>query len=310
MNPKYKARKRRFCQDIALLIALVCFPTWGEEDAEFEIQFHRAHSVGDEHHWVVNGTLIRETADLIHGVRTEQTKRVSNYHIEGVSTVQAIDETGQPQKVDFRVSTLTLRGDGTKPDVEVLPKDAVLTSAYDNGKILFWVDGEEASEEVVAHVGSFFNLPPPGVTMDEIWGVKERKRVQDSWSADTELLTKQFAASGIEINQERIKTRMTLRNATTTKGIPILEFQWDLHVPESNNMHSPDQDSKIEANFHEKGTLVIHQDPHLNTQHQITEMIFESKIDYGYPDEKLWLRIQKKIERTVSPVSEETPPKP
>lgn len=310
MNRKYKTRKRGISQTIALMIALVCFPSWGEEAAEFEIQFHRAHSVGDQHHSVINGTVIRETADLIHGVRTEHTKRVSNYHIEGVSTVQAIDETGHAQKVDFRVSTLTLRGDGTEPDVEVLPKGTVLSYAQDNGKILFWVDGEEASEEVVSHVGRFFNLPPPGVTMDEIWGVEEQKKVQDSWSADTELLTMQFAFSGIKINQERIKTRMTLRNADTIEGIPSLEFQWDLHVPESNNIQSPDQEIKIEANFHEQGILVIPQDLHLNTQHQITEMIFESKIDYGYPHEELWLRIQTKIDRTVSTVSEETRPKP
>jgi hypothetical protein len=293
---------------IILIFVWVCYPAWCWSQ-DFEIKLHRALTVGAQQNLAINGVVTREVSDLENGALSNTTKTVLNYHIKGVETIQRIDEMGQPQKVDFLVLTYTVRDDETKQDIEILSKKQVLTYEYVNGNMVFLIDGEEVSEKILSHLRYFFFLPPPGLTIDKIWGVQGRKSVGDSWNADLDLLTKQFSAFGIEVNQDRIVHRMTLKNASIKEDVPSLEIEWNIDVPESRSMESLEHGLKIEAKFHESGTINLPIDHDLKSLQKITEMTFESTIDAGDPNQKTFFRSKTQIETTITPVSIQANPK-
>ncbi|MDA3821074.1 MAG: hypothetical protein PF450_00475 [Bacteroidales bacterium] len=292
-----------------LIIAFLCFPFWGFSQ-DYKVQLYRPLAVGDQQHWAVNGVINEVTADLSFGVISNKTTEEFHYQAEGVVTIKAVDKKGQPQRLDFLVSTFTKQEGTSGQKAEFLPKHSVISCAYVDGDIFFHVDGKAPSDDTASHLRRLFQLPPPYLTMDAIWGLSKRKKVGDVWSANLELLVKQFEVFGIEVNPGLITNSMSLKSAATVDGIPSLEVEWELDVPDSKSKKSLDHGYGIEAKFREQGVLVFPQNPGLKSQHETTELIFESWIDTDDPHQKTFFQLKTKIEKIATSLSNQIDLKP
>lgn len=280
-----------------LLMTLLFILSPGLRAERFEIRLHRTQTVGARHEWVTTGRVTVAMTEYWEGHVSDESRETSFYRIEGVSTILEVDELGLPQKVEFLVSVFTVR-DGN-PDAEesdVLLEEAKLTYWFEDEDTKMQLNGKQAPEEILQHTRFFFHIPPSGITEDDFWAPGQPKRVGDVWEVNRDILAEVFAHSGFRIHKGQTESRILLRDAYERDGVPSLEFEWRITVPESKSIPRDGEDHRMRAKFREEGRTVLPQDPDVDILHHIRELSFESRMPLALPHEIFIYRVESRIE--------------
>jgi hypothetical protein len=122
----------------------------------------------------------------------------------GVGEVAALDREGDARSYFYTIESFTERRGA---DQLALPAGTTVrvVRALSAADAVIEVDGRPATERQREAFGAFIDITISGVGDDAVFGTPEPKRVNQAWSARTDLVRDKLAWEGVTVGEDRIR---------------------------------------------------------------------------------------------------------
>jgi hypothetical protein len=191
---------------------------------DYQIKLSRPEKVGNEFHISTvssQSTLITVKAE---GGAPEQMNEAGTVALEAGVKVLEIDKNGSPSKITLTVETCTLKK-GEAAAAEVLAKGTVVTAFSKDGVPVFEIGGKPVTPDVAKALAIVVHLGDGGVTDDEIFGTKDRKKVGDQWPINSDVAAKDLVKRDMPITKENLTGTVKLESAAKVGATDCLDIR-------------------------------------------------------------------------------------
>ncbi len=193
---------------------------------DYEIRLTRPYKVGQSYEIKKTGHLI-EQQKMVAQQRILKDEKSSLFAtLEGTVTVLKVDEIHQGIEYKLIVAECRKRINENKNEEEVLPKGTQVLVNKDE----FLVEGKNVPEDIEKVLGLFFFIPSSKVTDDDVFGTKDRKKVGETWAANSAAAAKDLDADSVIVDKKNIKGNMTLKKVAVVNKIKCLHISGNMEI--------------------------------------------------------------------------------
>lgn len=154
---------------------------------------HRPAKAGDKVRTTVATKEIQEISLSSNGALLKSEKKEMLVGFEGVVEVLEVEANGKPVKISATVEKI-MKSDG-RDSSEVAPKGAVIVVSLEGRKQIYQINGKPAGADVVKALDLVFSISKTGVTDDDVFGTKEKKKTGESWNINAAVAKKDLEES-------------------------------------------------------------------------------------------------------------------
>jgi hypothetical protein len=213
-------RMSRHCIAITVLTAVICLTSQGEEKS-YWVKFDRHSVVGDAVDMSITATNRSTTITKSTTQPARSQIREITVFLVGRGQTLALDPAGNESKTSFTIKDAKVTLDGQTYDI--LPKGTVLAIAWQDGKTVYSVAGVRVADSVASMLQNAPMLRDPRLPgNDENYRNDLPRKVDESWSADPEVIVKSLALRDMQVAPENIAGTSTLSGVETIDGTNCL----------------------------------------------------------------------------------------
>lgn len=213
----FRATRALLC---SLAVLSICTLACAQQD--YEIKLNRPSKAGDRHRVKANVSQTGRTVVHIGSERTPPRTDEIKIELEAVATVLTVSESGQPTQISYEVAKCTKTEEGQTADL-VAPGKVIIASDADGDEGLKFKDGT-MSDEVRSRLALLINGLEDSEDEDESFGTTERKKVGDTWPANSEAMAREIAEHSEGAKPSAIKGKSRLESVSNVQGVPCLQI--------------------------------------------------------------------------------------
>ncbi len=188
---------------------------------DYPIKLNRPEKVGNEFRMAAVGNQTSTTTIKMDGKALEPQNQAVAVTFNAAVKVLEVNKNGEPSKMTLTVEKLSVKQGGAAA-ADALPKGAVITASVKGGKSAFEVAGKAVEPETAAALDLVVSLGQGGASDDEVYGTKDRKKMGDQWSMNSELAAKDAAKQDITVSKENITGTVKLDKTEKVGGVDCL----------------------------------------------------------------------------------------
>jgi hypothetical protein len=200
---------------VAGLVGL-CFVSSVRADDTYKIKLDRAFKPGDSFGVSTKLNMKFSQKVSIGGVAHPDQDKGDEYscQLDGTETVVGVsDNSGQPTKYTFKVTTCT------KDGKVLIPEGSTVTAENVDGKTTVLVDGKAPAEDVAPVLMDIFETnDPKDPSSDTEMGTTEPQKVGGSWEFKTDTLAKKLQDEKLPFAADDMKGKGSLNEITKVDG--------------------------------------------------------------------------------------------
>jgi len=222
---------------------------------EYVVRMTRPKKVGDRRRVEATGSTKEAQRVTVAGQEVGKEEKVLSARLVAVQTILAVDAKSNPSRVEYLIES-SERSSGEKT-VEILPAGTRVIAESKDGETVFHVDGTPSlSAETIAALKVVITAHDPSAPSDdEIFGTRERRRVGDKWSMNTEAAARDFSKRGMTITAEDLTGAVQLDGVQSVEGVKALGVSARLHgknlkipaVPKGVTLEKAEMDGEMAA---------------------------------------------------------------
>jgi hypothetical protein len=217
---------RRTAQIVLSILLVAPFRTLG---VSYQIRLHYASVPGEKYHVQARGFGKMETFLFGNG-RTNHLAKELRVELEGEVQVLDIDEKGRETKITCKIATFAMAIEKERKML-LEPGTVVVLETGERGSSAS-VDGWKTSPEVGQALGMVLPMSARrGPDDDEIFGPGKRKKVGESWTANSDATMKRFKVAFPEANPKKVQGECRLVGVKEVGGKEFLEVSATIKAP-------------------------------------------------------------------------------
>jgi len=190
----------------------------------YVVRLTRPERVGDKYNVFLVGREQSKERTTVAGRLVRDASTGREVVFEGVAEVLAVDSRLQATRTAFVVKRCVSKEKDHATDV-LRPGQKVVVEE-EGGRTRYSVDGAPASPEVAQVLSAVLvGRKADAPTADDIFGAKERKRVGDEWTINSEAAARDLASVGVRVSPSNISGKTKLLGARKQGGTELLEVR-------------------------------------------------------------------------------------
>ena len=227
---------------VGLVGLLICVAVCAEDAhaRDYEIRLHRPVKPGYKYRQSSVGNRLEWTRIKYDGKLAEEKKDELSIRFEAEVTVLATNDKGGPSRSSLKiVKCVAIKG---KDEKELVPRDTVVLAYVKDKKDVFEiavvpvsngtfeVGGVPVDRELHKALSTVFTLSKGGITDDDVFGTKQRKKVGDSWDIDTRRAVEGLESRAMTIPKKHAKGKVTLDKVVRVEGMECLNVVGTINI--------------------------------------------------------------------------------
>jgi hypothetical protein len=228
-------RKRTLCLVVgagtmlAGMAAVGAWPAGATPEGTYEIRLTRPQKVGDRHLMAVKGRQHKKERVTMGAQVVTDTDTTTDVELEALAEVLAVDAKSRGIRMAYTIERCQKIANGQTS--QLLARGRVVVVEYRDGRSRITVDGERPPKELEEALGVVLSAREPNsATDDEIFGTKERKRVGDEWSINTEAAARDLGSRGVKLEPANLSGATKLVDVKTHEGLKALELTGTIRI--------------------------------------------------------------------------------